>query len=95
MIPSARLSTRDSSPVSSGQRIVHEHSPLHDHDPQGSSSTTEGVIRGRALGGGFRFADAGKLMPMLMPAYYNNFCPLEPMDVDPRVFSGKVLLYTT
>jgi hypothetical protein len=95
VIPSARLSTRDSSPVSSGQRIVHEHSPLHDHDPQGSSSTTDGVIGGRALGGGFRFADAGKLMPMLMPAYYNNFCPLEPMDVDPRVFSGKVLLYTT
>ena len=95
VLPSTRLSTRDPSPVPSGKMVVRDLSPLVDHDPQGSSSTTEGVLRGRALGGGFRFADAGKLMPMLMPAYYNNFCPLEPMDVDPRVFSGKVLLYTT
>jgi hypothetical protein len=91
--------TRDSSSVPSGQRVVHDLSPLLDHDPQGSSSTTKGVFRGRALGGGFRFADAGKLMPMLMPAYYNIFCPfivpLEAMDVDLDVssrISGRVLL---
>ena len=67
--------TRNPSPVLSGQRGVHDLSPLVDHDPQGSSSTTGGVFRGRALGGGFRFADAGKLMLMFMPAYYNIFVP--------------------
>jgi hypothetical protein len=96
VLPSTRLSTRDPSPVRRGVRDL---SPLVDHDPQGSSSTTGGVFRGRALGGGFRFADAGKLMLMFMPAYYNIFCPLEPMDVDLNFFSskisGKVLLYTS
>lgn len=67
MLPSIRLSTGDPSPVPSGQRGVHDLSPLLDHDPQGSSSTTGGFIRGRALGGGFRFADAGKLI-----AYVNT-----------------------
>ena len=74
-VPSTRLSTRDPSPVPHGKKVVHDLSPLVDHDPQGSSSTTGGVFRGRALGGGFRFADAGKLMPMSMPAYYNIFSP--------------------
>ena len=96
---STKLSTRDPSLGPSGKRVVCDLSPLLDHDPQGSSSTTEGVFRGRALRGGFRFADAGKFMPMLMLAYYNIFCPLEPMDVDQNFFSskigGKVLLYTS
>jgi len=74
-VPSTRLSIRDPSPVPHGKKVVHDLSPLVDHDPQGSSSTTGGVFRGRALGGGFRFADAGKLMPMLMPPYYNIFSP--------------------
>jgi hypothetical protein len=92
------LSTRDPSLGLSGKRVVRDLSPLLDHDPQGSSSTTEGVFRGRALGGGFRFADAGMLMPMSMPAYYNFFVPSEPMDVDLNVFSkinGRVLLYNS
>jgi hypothetical protein len=75
VLPSTKLSTRDPSPVPNGKRAVRDLSPLVDHDPQGSSSTTGGVFRGRAVGGGFRFADASKLMPILMPAYYNIFCP--------------------
>ena len=75
VLPSTELSTRDPSPVPSGKGVIHDLSPLVDHDPQGSSSTTEGVFGGKALGSGFRFADAGKLMLMLMPAYYNIFCP--------------------
>jgi hypothetical protein len=99
--PSTKWSTRDPSPASSRQRGVRDLSPLLDHDPQGSSSTTGGVFRGRALGSGYRFADGGKLMPLLLPAlaYYNIFCPLEQMDVDQNFFSskisGKVLLYTS
>src|SRR6202167_2601100 len=99
--PSTKWSTRGPSPsvLPSTRLSNRDPSPLLDHDPQGSSSTTGGVFRGRALGGGFRFADAGKLMPMLMPAYYNIFCPLEQMDVDLNYFSskisGKVLLYTS
>ena len=99
MLPSTRMSTRDPSLVPSGQRGVRDLSPVLDHDPQGSSRTTGGAIRGRALGGGYRFADAGKLMPMLIPTYHNIFCSLEPMDVDMDFFSskisGKVLLYTS
>lgn len=75
VLPSTELSTRDPSPVPSGKKVIRDLSPLVDHDPQGSSSTTEGVFGGKALGSGFRFADAGKLMLMLMPAYYNIFCP--------------------
>jgi hypothetical protein len=99
VLPSTRMSTRDPSLVPSGQRGVRDLSPVLDHDPQGSSRTTGGAIRGRALGGGYRFADAGKLMPMLIPTYHNIFCSLEPMDVDMDFFSskisGKVLLYTS
>jgi hypothetical protein len=99
VLPSTKLSTRGPSPVPSGKKAGRDLSPLLDHDAQGSSSTTEGFLRGRAMGGGFRFADAGKLMPMLIPTYYNIFCPLEPKDVDMDFFSskisGKVLLYTS
>jgi hypothetical protein len=58
-VPSTKLSTRDPSP-SPVPSVV--------HDPQGSSRTTGGLFGGKALGSAFRFADAGKLMPMLMPA---------------------------
>jgi hypothetical protein len=67
VLPSTKLSTRGPSPVPSGKKAGRDLSPLLDHDPQGSSSTTEGFLRGRAMGGGFRFADAGKLI-----AYVNT-----------------------
>jgi hypothetical protein len=59
VLPSTKLSTREPSP-SPVPSVV--------HDPQGSSSTTGGLFGGKALESAFRFADAGKLMPMLMPA---------------------------
>ena len=95
---SITLSIRDPSLGLSGKRVVHDLSPLLDHDLQGSSSTTKGVFKGRALGGSFRFADAGKLIPILMPAYYNFFVPSEPMDVCMKVsskISRRVLLYSS
>ena len=76
VIPSTKWSTRGPSPsvIPSAALSTQEHSPGPDeHDPQGSSRTTGGHIRGKALGSAFRFADAGKFILMLMLAYYDIF----------------------